>query len=143
MAVRVEIRLRKLDRYIRLAHGAPRALTPLEEDVLERFAMKMLQAIRDRWPVDTGTSRDAWNIELKGLPGQMAFIIENPMYYVEYVHDELWERLIPAVWKAVEGPLMFAIKAKVDRTEREIKSLLDLGGEVLDIYRAGLEGFAV
>lgn len=137
-AVRVNIRLRTLDRYIVRVNGSPRALTPREDDVLERFVQLILQAIRDRWPVDTGTSRDAWSVVLGGRAGAMSITISNRMHYAEFVHDGLWEHLIPAVWKAVEGPLMFAAKAAVDRTQREIKRRLELGGSILDVFRAGL-----
>ena len=42
------------------------------------------------------------------------------MFYAEYVHEGLWERLIPEVWNAVKNEFSRAIKFEIDRTERRL-----------------------
>lgn len=127
MAVRLNIRLRTLDEYVAKRHGAQRALTPHESNAIYDFADRMLQYIKDRWPVDTGTSRDRWTYVLNGTPGQMGLTIENPMFYAEYVHyaggsddSPLWETLLPEAFNMVKDALMAAVLAAVDKTEQRI-----------------------
>ena len=129
MAVLVDIRLRTIEDYITKKNGGrPRPTTPDEEDVVYRWTALMLAYIRNKWPVDTGTSRDRWSIIFDGSPGRMALFIENPMYYAEYVHvagtppdPPLWETLIPEAWGLFELPMRAAVFKAVDRTVRRIE----------------------
>ncbi len=133
-AVSVDIKLKSIDRYIRLKHGQPRALTFDERFVLVKFADLIQQAIRDRWPVDTGTSRDRWQVWSVPTAGDLAIMIENPMFYAEYVHEGLWERLIPAVWNAVKGEVISALKKEIDRTERRLDA--GRGVPIIELLKA-------
>lgn len=137
-AVRVNIRLQSIDKYIVAKHGRPRALTPNEDDLLESFAQLITQAIRDQWPVDTGTSRDRWTVTATGRGGDVGLVVENPMFYAEYVHDELYARLIPQIWNAVKRNLIAGLKLRIDETEKRLEQKetpLFGFGDVLDLYR--------
>ena len=133
-AVSVDIKLKSIDRYIRLKHGQPRALTFDERFVLRQFAQLIQQAIRDRWPVDTGTSRDRWQVWSVPTAGDLAIMVENPMFYAEYVHEGLWERLIPAVWNAVKGEVINALKKEIDKTESRLQA--GRGVPIIELLRA-------
>lgn len=132
-AVSVDIKLESIDNYIRLKHGEPRSLTTAESDVLRRFARVIRQAIRDRWPVDTGTSRDRWEVFTIPTAGDVAIIIENPMFYAEYVHNGLWERLIPAIWNFAKPEIIAAMRREIDKTERRLQGNTTL--TIFDLLR--------
>ena len=126
--VGVDIRLKSIDNYITKAHGSPRALAPDEVELLSFWMGVVIQYIRNRWPVETGTSRDRWNFHLNPTPGQMGIVIENPMYYAEFVHrkgesGELWRSLIPEAWNAVKVLALAALRKKIDENEAKIKRL--------------------
>jgi len=121
-AVSVDIRLPDIDAYIVQKHGQPRSLTPEEADILSSFASLILQAIRDRWPVDTGTSRDRWEVSTVPSGGRISILVENPLYYAEYVHDGLWRTLIPAIWNIVKPDVMRTLKFAIDKTETKLNS---------------------
>lgn len=133
-AVSVEIKLKSIDDYIIRKHGFTRALTFAENMVLIEFSDLIQQAIRDRWPVDTGTSRDRWQVTSTAAFGELAILIENPMFYAEYVHEGLWERLIPEVWNAVKNEFSRAIKFEIDRTERRLEGATGEG--LINLIRA-------
>ena len=133
-AVSVEIDLKSLNTYIRLKHGSPRALTGEERFTLRQFTQLIQQAIRDRWPVDTGTSRDRWIVYSVPTAGDLAIFVENPMFYAEYVNDGLWERLVPAVWNAVKPEVIREMKREIDKTERRLSGAT--GGILLDLLKA-------
>ena len=133
-AVSVEIDLKSLNNYIRLKHGSPRALTGEERFTLRQFTQLIQQAIRDRWPVDTGTSRDRWIVYSVPTAGDLAIFVENPMFYAEYVNDGLWERLVPAVWNAVKPEVIREMKREIDKTERRLSGAT--GGILLDLLKA-------
>lgn len=133
-AVSVEIELQSIDDYIIQEHGFTRALTFTENMVLVEFSQLIQQAIRDRWPVDTGTSRDRWQVTSAASFGGLSILIENPMFYVEYVHDGLWERLIPAIWNAVKNEFLRAMKFEIDRTERRLEGATGAG--LINILKA-------
>jgi len=144
-AVRFTIRLRTLDEYITKQHGRRRAMTPTEQGELARFADRMIEYIKDRWPVDTGTSRDRWQYFLNPTPGEMAVIVENEMFYADYVHyaggsaeDPLWKTLIPEAFGIISAALMSAALAAVDRTERAIERQRRAGQSRRDATRAAL-----
>jgi len=133
-AVSVEIELKSLNTYIRLKHGRPRALTADERFTLRQFVQLIQQAIRDRWPVDTGTSRDRWIVYSVPTAGDLSIFVENPMFYAEYVHGGLWERLVPAVWNAVKPEVIREMKREIDKTERRLSGAT--GGILLDLLKA-------
>lgn len=133
-AVSVEIQLQSIDDYIIRKHGFVRALTFSENMVLVEFSQLIQQAIRDRWPVDTGTSRDRWQVTSAASFGALSILIENPMFYAEFVHNGLWERLIPAVWDAVKNEFSRAMKFEIDRTERRLEGATGEG--LINLIRA-------
>ncbi len=142
MAIRVNIRLESIENYIRIRNnGRNRITTPREEMAIELWADRMLDYIKSRWPVDTGTSRDRWLYELEISAGDIRIILENPMFYSEYVHrtggspeDPLWERLVPEAFEAMKEPMLTAVRSEVDATQRA----LDRRQRVGQRPRAGL-----
>lgn len=147
MGVRLAIRFKSLDDYIAKQRGRQRAMTPPEMDAVYRFADRMLQYIKDRWPVDTGTSRDKWTYELNPTPGQMGLTIENEMYYAEYVHlaggtaeSPLWETLLPEAFNLVKDALLSAALAAVDQTERRVARDIARGQSARDAALSAQRG---
>ena len=127
-AVRVTIRLQSVDDYIRRKHGRPRAFVPNETRALAAWGDRMMQYIKARWPVDTGTSRDRWEYYIDPTPGTMAIVIENPMYYADFVHyvggnadNPLWSSLIPEAFNLIKSAMLTAAYSAVDATERAIE----------------------
>ena len=124
-AVRATIRLASLEAKIREAHGSPRALVPDETDVVRKWGELMLDFVQASWPVDTGTSRDAWSFYIDPSPGSMAIVIENPMFYADYVfragditRSPIWEVIIVEAWSLARQGLILEAKAAIDRTEQ-------------------------
>ena len=124
-AVRATIRLVSLDDKVRAAHGSPRALVPDEIDVVRTWGELMLDFIQASWPVDTGASRDAWSFFIDPSPNSMAIVIENPMFYADFVHragdptrSPIWEAIIVEAWGLARQGLILAASAAIDRTER-------------------------
>jgi hypothetical protein len=107
------------------AHGGSRALTPDEEGVLYLYGEQLLDLIVTQWPVDTGTSQDAFSFYTSADPGQgFGIVVENPMYYAQYVHragtpaePPLWRTLFPQVWATIKPQLLKALFAEIDKTE--------------------------
>lgn len=131
-AVRVNIRLRTIDRHIKDKHGTYRSLAPLEMNVLNRYAERMIRKIRSGWPIDTGTSWGKWQWEIYPFPGETALVIENPMDYTTYVHpagtapnpsaagsigSSYAGRKIQEAFNEIKFPLTTALKREIDRTE--------------------------
>lgn len=109
------------------AHGGLRALTPDEEGVLYLFGEELVRYIVTAWPVDTGTSQDAFSFYTSGDPGQgFGIVVENPMFYAQYVHLKgedpdapLWRTLFPEAWASVKPALLKSLFAEIDATEAE------------------------
>jgi hypothetical protein len=127
MAVAVDIRLRSIEEHIRTRHGKDRKPTPTEVFIIADAVEDVVNYIKRRWPVDTGTSRDRWTYQLLFNAGELVIVIENPMYYAEYVHnrggtpeDPLWSRLVPEAWNAHKVQMLQALRAEIDKTERVI-----------------------
>lgn len=146
MAVEVNIRLKSIEDYIRQAHGRPRALTPREGDQITLWADRMLEHIKSRWPVDTGTSRDRWAYTVDPTFPNMSIRIFNPMFYSDYVHykggspeDPLWRVLVPEAWNMVKDAMLTAVRGQIDLTERAIAQRQRAGltqrQAALDIFR--------
>lgn len=107
--------------------GGLRALTPDEEGVLYAYGEDLLRYIVEAWPVDTGTSQDAFSFYTAGDPGQgFGIVVENPMFYAQYVHmagedpdSPLWRSLFPEAWASVKPGLLRDLFAEIDATEAE------------------------
>jgi|694.fasta_scaffold02225_41 hypothetical protein len=107
------------------AHGGLRALTPDEESIVYLFGEDLVRYIVQAWPVDTGTSQDAFSFYVSGDPAQgFGIVVENPMYYAQYVHLKgadpdapLWRTLFPEAWASVKPGLLRALFAEIDATE--------------------------
>ena len=128
MAVSGDIRLRSIEEYIQRRHGKTRNTTPREEDVINRHADRVVQYVKDNWPVDTGTSRDRWLFEYKATAGRLSLFIENPMFYSEYVHrtggspdNPLWLRLVPEAWGMFKEDMLTDVRRQINATERELE----------------------
>ena len=127
MSVEVNIRLRSIEQHIRRRHGQDRKPTPNETAVIRSHVEDVLNYIKRRWPVDTGTSRDRWMYRLSFNVGELIVRIENPMYYSEYVHnaggtpeDPLWLRLVPEAFQAYKDAMNETVAREIDRTERAL-----------------------
>lgn len=147
-AIEVYLRLPSIEGYVVRKHGRSRALTPDEEDVINRAGERILAGIVAGWPVDTGTSVDAWSIHADVSPGSYGFTVDNPMHYASYVHpsgygsseSDYWKELIQGVFDSVKGQLVLDLQAAIDRTEERITksdgpstgSVLD---RILDVFR--------
>ena len=131
-AVRVNIRLRTIDAYIKQKHGRYRSLSSPEMGVLNRYAERMIRKIRSGWPIDTGTSWGKWQWEIYPFPGETALVIENPMDYTTYVHpagtapnpsragslgSSYAGRQLQSAFNEIKFPLTVALKREIDRTE--------------------------
>jgi hypothetical protein len=125
MGIEVTLRLGSMEAYLRSVHKGPRELAVSEIRVLNRYAADILTDIEDAWPVDTSTSRDAfqWTLADDGI----AIVIENDTDYAEYVHRKgtppdppLFETLIPEVWESYKPALISDLRAAIDATERTI-----------------------
>ena len=127
MSVEVNIRLRSVEQHIRRTHGKDRKPTPNETQVIGSMADDIINYIKRRWPVDTGTSRDRWLYRLSFNVGELFIRIENPMFYAEYVHyeggtpeDPLWLRLVPEAFQVYKDALNEAAAREIDKTERAL-----------------------
>ena len=127
MGIEVPIRLKSVEAYVRQKHGSLRELGVDELRIVDTYAERIVDAIQSQWPVDTSTSRDAFTYTL--LPGRdIGFTIENDVDYAEYVHEGLWERLIPEVWDGYRGAMVADLRDAVDETESVIASEKAAGG---------------
>ena len=127
MSVEANIRLRSIEQHIRRRHGEDRKPTPNETQTIATHVEDILNYIKRRWPVDTGTSRDRWMYRLSFNVGELFVRIENPMYYSEYVHyaggtpeDPLWSRLVPEAFQAYAAAMNQAVAREIDKTERAL-----------------------
>lgn len=144
----MDLRLPAIESYVVELHGRPRALTPDEEDVLNKYGILILEYIVERWPVDTGTSADAWNVVSSVSPGEYGYLVENPMYYVQFVHRRgtaaeppLWETLIPEAWGAYKADLQTELRQAIQATEARIagqRATETPREATLNVYRAPL-----
>ena len=71
------------------------------DTTLEHVATRVVGSVRRQWPVgDTGASRAAWVA--------VGAAIDNPLQYIEYVHDGLADRLVPAEMARIGDPAVAA-----------------------------------
>lgn len=128
-AVQAELRLASLDAYVATVHGAPRALTSDEVGVLAAWGRGIVAHIRNRWPVDTGTSQDRWTFEVNPTPGEMAIVVENDMFYAAFVFRKgdpsrtpIWESLVAEAWERAREPMLREAREAVDATEAAFRA---------------------
>jgi len=131
MAIEVTWQLPAVDAYLLGAHGAPRSLTAEEGDVLWEYAAEVERYVVERWPVDTGTSRDSFAFTISTQPGEIAATFTNDMFYAKYVTEKgttpvsqggtsLYAELYPAALDAYRDNAIRDLKAAIDRTEATI-----------------------
>lgn len=120
-ALTIPIRLQSIDLLILAEHGSPRSLTAGETATLRDYVDLIVEYIEDAWPVDTGTSRDAWGYELYNHPPGIGFDITNEMDYAAFVTERgnpgmpLYTSLVPeAVARYAD-----ALRAELTRQIRE------------------------
>lgn len=118
----VPVRLASVEAHLLRAHGSARSLTHDEILVLEGHVEAMVGDIQAVWPVDTSTSRDAF--EWYVLPVGVQFEIANDVDYAEWIHRSgtpadppLWQTLIPAVFGQHKPAMVADMIAAIDRTE--------------------------
>jgi hypothetical protein len=127
MGFEYPVRLRSVEDVVRRLHGSDRSLSVSEIRILSTATDEILSEIVDAWPVDTSTSRDAFEVDLHTGPGDYGFTITNDVDYAEYVHPKgtppeppLWKTLIPSIvgqW----GPVIVAkLVSEIPRTEARI-----------------------
>jgi hypothetical protein len=131
--LRYPVLLQSIAVYLLQSHGRPRSLTAKEIGILRDYADLIVEAIQDEWPVDTGTSRDAWGYELHVHYPQIGFDLENDADHATFVHrrgesSPLYEALIPEVVARYADDLrlelMAAINAEeVKRRQKEAKRM--------------------
>jgi len=132
--IRATAKLPEIDAYIRKVNKGSRALVPSESMILTQEANAQMRVIKMNWPVRTGTSRAGWSYFLKGNPGQVAIVFENPVFYSAWIvrkgsHSvaaggEPWfHKLLPKVWNAGKPRLVSRLKAQIDKTQKEIEAL--------------------
>ena len=73
------IKLKSIDEHIRKTHGRYRSLLPTESAILTDYGQKILRHVVDRWPVDTGTSRDRWSVTEMPWGGDLGLRFYNPI----------------------------------------------------------------
>jgi hypothetical protein len=130
---RYPVLLQSIATYLLQSHGKPRSLTAKEIGILRDYADLIVEGVQDEWPVDTGTSRDAWGYELHVHYPQIGFDLENDADHVTFVHRKgetspLYEALIPEVVTRYADDmrleLMAAINAEeVNRRQKEARRL--------------------
>lgn len=123
----VPVELRSVEGYLVQRHGSARELSADELMVLDGWAGQMVADIEDRWPVDTGTSRDSFGYVLLDSP-QIGFLILNDADYAEWVHekggtpdDPLYLSLIPEVFEDYRADMVAAMRRAIDDTEDRLE----------------------
>ena len=142
-AINYRIKLQRLEGMVKLKHKTSRRLAPREEKILERYTRDIVSYIRDRWPVDTGTSRAAWSWRLDTVEGNYAINLTNRMYYASFVHyrgspkapgrhgrwltPAVYEELVPEAWDKYEARLYADMAREIIRTEAELAKKQKMG----------------
>jgi hypothetical protein len=147
-ALTFPIRLQSIDLLLLTEHGSPRSLTARETSTLRDYADLIVEEIQEAWPVDTGTSRDAWGYELYNHPPGIGFDITNDMEYAAYVCEvgrpgvPIYTSLVPTVVQrhavALRNQLTLQIKDEEKRRAlRAERTATRLAGGVPQIRRVG------
>ena len=127
-------KLPEINSYIQEKHGKYRPLTPAEATILFEEGNAQMRVIRQNWPVRTGASRAAWRMQVRGRPGDVALIFDNPMQYSSWVTKKgqkpvreggkaWYQTLLPTVFKANRPRLVRRLKEAIDKTELELRQL--------------------
>jgi len=142
-------KLPEINSYIKQKHGKRRALTPAEATILFEEGNAQMRVIRQNWPVRTGASRAAWRLQVRGRPGDVALIFDNPQQYSSWITKKgqkpvreggkpWYQTLLPTVFKANRPRLVRRLKEAIDKTELEIQQLEQRGSTQLGaIQQAG------
>lgn len=108
---------------------------------MSRCGIELLTYVRQRWPVDTGTSRAAWAWEICAAPGKCSITLENPMFYASDItrdglpdDEPLWSELIAEAWASIGQSFYEQILPEVDKEQDAIEAAV-AGG--MDRERAG------
>lgn len=94
-----------LDKAPKALADAARAVPGALQRELQGIAARAVRDIRNRWPVDSGYSRDQWEADGASL------VCDAP--YASYVRDGLAFRLVPEVLDASEDDDLAAIEEAV------------------------------
>lgn len=126
--VEIPVDFASIRAYIRTIHGGARWLLPAELAFLNEIGDALRNWVAARWPVDTGTSRDAWEYVIKGTREEVSVTIYNDVDYVEWVHYKgtpedppLWEQLQAQI-PGIIAPLLSRFRAVIDRTEAALRA---------------------
>lgn len=125
--VEIPLQLNSIRQRLIALHGGPRQLLPAEMQALQRVAEGLRAWIKSEWPVDTATSRDAWEIDYVGSSSEISITIYNDVDYVEWVH-RAGEPEIPPLWEILQGqipvvarPMLELLSAAITRGERDLR----------------------
>ena len=131
--LRYPILLQSIAIYLFQTHGRPRSLSVREIRILRDYADLIVEGIQDEWPVDTGTSRDAWGYELHVHYPKIGFDLENDADHATFIHrrgetSPLYETLIPEVVARYADDLRLELMAvinaaEVNRREKEAQRM--------------------
>ena len=77
-------------------------------NALEEASDEALGYVFERWPVDTGVSRDGWYID---QTGPFSFRLANDVDYTDHVHDGLWRRLVEEAFDEISRDIVFVIES--------------------------------
>lgn len=123
-ALTIPIRLQSIDLLILAERGSPRSLTAAETATLRDYVDLIVEYIEDAWPVDTGTSRDAWGYELYNHPPGIGFDITNEMDYAAFVTERgnpgmpLYTSLVPEAVARYADELRAELTRQIREEER-------------------------
>lgn len=125
--VEIPLQLDSIRRRLIALHGGPRQLLPAEMRALQRVAEGLRAWIKSEWPVDTGTSRDAWEIDYVGSSSEISILLYNDVDYVEWVH-RAGEPEIPPLWEILQAqipqvakPMLELLSGAIVRGERDLR----------------------
>jgi hypothetical protein len=134
----VRVPFRSLETYLVAAHGGPRSLAIDELDILDTYAAQVTADIEEAWPVDTGTSRDAFFYTILDDP-EIGFTISNDADYAEWVHpkgdpDPLVDTLVETVIDRYAPRVISEMQGAIDATEERATENTRKGGRgILDV----------
>lgn len=130
--IEVEMQLTESTAYLLRAHGGIRSLTAEEADLLHEYGQAIEDYVVERWPVDTGTSRDSFSFTTHSRPDPVLYVFfENPMYYAEFVHlkgepsiaeggEPIYATLFREAVDLYRPRLTAELNSAIDQTEAEI-----------------------
>lgn len=132
--VEIPLQLTSIRQRLIALHGGPRQLLPAEMQALQRVAEGIRAWIKSEWPVDTATSRDAWEIDYVGSSSEISITIYNDVNYVEWVH-RAGEPEIPPLWEILQGriplviqPMLELLSGAITRSERDLRRFAEKTG---------------